>query len=329
MKHNLQEIQYLDCDNITMDDIISKQKKVIIKPNNCLDGNTGKSVFTGPVLTAKNYKDRQDNPTINPTGWWASEKWDGYRAIWDGSKFISRNGKDFKVPIWFSALMPPSISLDGELWVGRGCYEQCGIFRKKNLVEQEWVEGNIKFNVFDIPSMNKPFEERMLALKQLVKDRCNCMIQLQLPSRIINIHCPLSFTPQILVTSSAHLDKMFKNVVAQGGEGLMIRKPKSNYEKKRSSTLLKYKVLLDTECKIVGYKPGTGKYEGLLGSFECQLLQGNTRSFYVSGMTDQIRNDYMYTHPVNTIITIIYNDFTKNGIPRHPRYLRKRSDHGL
>lgn len=323
------------CDGIiTIGDVIPSnskkgEKSVVIQPQSCLDGNTGKQVFTGAVLTAKNYKDRQDNPILDPTGWWVSEKWDGYRAIWDGSKFVSRNGKDFNVPRWFSALMPPSVSLDGELWVGRGCYEQCGIFKKKKIIEQEWIEGNIKFNVFDIPSLNKPFEERIMILEKMVKDRCSCMIQLQVPSGIINVHCPLSYTPQILVKSYKHLDKMFEKVVKQGGEGLMIRKPGSMYEKKRSSTLLKYKVLLDTECKVVGYKPGTGKYNGLLGSFECQLLKGNQRSFYASGMTDEIRNNYRQTHPVGTILTIIYNGMTKNGIPRHPRYLRKRSDHGL
>jgi DNA ligase-1 len=291
----------------------------------CMNGNTGTSIFYPPVLTARNYKPRHNNPT----GWWASEKWDGYRAIWDGSKFISRNGHDFNVPIWFSALMPPNVALDGELWVGRGSYEKCGLFRKKTIRDIEWIEGNVQFNVFDIPSLNKPFEERMIALQKLVETRCSCVSQLKLPKGITNIRCPLYFTPQIKITSAVHLDNMFNKVVEQGGEGLMIRQPGSLYEKSRSSTLLKYKVLLDTECQIVGYKPGNGKYSDALGSFECQLIKGNTTRFYVSGMTDEIRKNYKETHPQGTIITIKYNDLTKNGIPRHPRYLRKRSDHGL
>ena len=169
----------------------------------------------------------------------------------------------------------------------------------------------------------------MTHLLNLVNERCRCMVQLKVPEGIIGLRCPLQFTPQIQVKSSTHLDKMFNEVIKKGGEGLMIRKPGSKYAKSRSSTLLKYKVLLDTECKIVGYRAGTGKYTGMLGSFECKLLTGNQRSFYVSGMTDEVRSNYLQTHPVDTVITIIYNDLTKNGIPRHPRYLRKRSDYGL
>ena len=111
----------------------------------------------------------------------------------------------------------------------------------------------------------------------------------------------------------------------------MIRKPGSFYEKKRSSTLLKYKQIFDTEAVIVGYKPGTGKYTGKLGSFICRLIKGkNTKdTFRISGMTDLIRENYKTTHPLGTIVTIVYNDLTKKGIPRHPRYLRKRDDHDL
>ena len=68
----------------------------------------------------------------------------------------------------------------------------------------------------------------------------------------------------------------------------------------------------------------------MLGSFECRLLKGNTEKiFRVSGMVDAIRANYKETHPIGTIITVIYNELTKTGIPRHPRYLRKRDDYGL
>jgi DNA ligase-1 len=31
----------------------------------------------------------------NPTGWWVSEKFDGIRALWNGSNFISKNGNSY------------------------------------------------------------------------------------------------------------------------------------------------------------------------------------------------------------------------------------------
>ena len=38
------------------------------------------------------------NESIDPTGWLISEKLDGARAWWDGSRFISRGGNPFHAP---------------------------------------------------------------------------------------------------------------------------------------------------------------------------------------------------------------------------------------
>ena len=63
----------------------------------------GKIVFTGSPMLAKEYIDKNGIKSIDPTGWWASEKFDGYRAIWNGNSFVSRNGKPYAVPKWFIA----------------------------------------------------------------------------------------------------------------------------------------------------------------------------------------------------------------------------------
>ena len=161
----------------------------------------------------------------------------------------------------------------------------------------------------------------MTALDKVIRHRKKCIEELDLPE---GVTFPLKKTKQIKIKSKKHLEELFENITENKGEGIMLRKPNSLYEGKRSSTLLKYKTLFDTECKIVGYKPGTGKYAKKLGSFQCQLLSDNKTRFYVSGMTDDIRDNYKTTHPKGTIITVKYNDITKAGIPRHPRYMRKR-----
>lgn len=66
-----------------------------------------------PVLLAHKWE-----PHIDVTGWWLSEKLDGVRAYWDGSRFLSRLGNEFLAPQWFVASLPET-PLDGELWVGR------------------------------------------------------------------------------------------------------------------------------------------------------------------------------------------------------------------
>jgi DNA ligase 1 len=278
-------------------------------------------IWNGKVLLAKEYIDRNGKKAINPSGWWASEKWDGYRSIWTGEKFVSRTGKQFNVPSWFENIMPSGVVLDGEFYISRGQFENCGIFRKKEPDSREWVKAKVKFMVFDVPMVQDVFEQRMKYLKRIVEKCCEDSL---LPRGMRS--CPLIFTKQIQVKSAEHLDVLFKKIVEKGGEGVMIRKPCSKYEGKRSKTLLKYKQFHDEEARIVGYKPGTGKYTGLLGSFQCQLVNNSNIKFYVSGMVDEIRRNYEETHPLNTIITIIYNEKTKKGVPRHPRYLRKREE---
>jgi hypothetical protein len=309
------------------------KKMDVVTSGNCVSGNTGKIVFRGGVLLAKEFVSKDGKYAFDPTGWWASEKFDGYRAIWNGQSFVSRNGKPFNVPVWFSALMPPSIALDGELWMGRGCFQSCGLFRKKEPSSEEWVKSQVIYTVFDLPASRKPFEERMTDLARIVEDRCQCMADVKVPGGIATVRCPIQMTSQTKLTSSGHLKDMFDDVTGKEGEGIMIRQPGSQYEPKRSSTLLKLKVVFDNECVIVGYKPGTGKYTGMLGSFQCQLMdkqKGVTgKKFFVSGMTDLVRENYKTSHPKGTIITVQYNDTSVDGVPRHPRYLRKRDDHDL
>ena len=305
-----------------------KRKYVSGKMKNvCDSGNNGKIVFTGSVLLAKEYYNKDGSPSIDPTGWWASEKFDGFRSLWNGKSFLSRNGIPFTVPDWFSALMPPGVALDGEFWLARGKFEEgAGVFKKKVPDEAEWIELDVKYKVFDVPSLtNEPFEERMKYLKNLIEERCNCMIRVNVSGETVDFKCPLQLTEQTKVLSETHLQELFVNVTKNQGEGIMLREAGSLYEQKRSKTLLKMKVAFDTECEIIGYKPGTGRNSETLGSFHCALKTGE--KFYVgSGVSDEIRANYEATHPIGTIITIMFNDYTTYGKPRFPRYWRKRSD---
>ena len=250
-------------------------------------------------------------------GWYASEKFDGYRSIWTGSHFISRRGNTFEVPPWMKELMP-SEPLDGELFQGRCQYEACGIFRRANATDEDWR--NVSYMVFDLPTMDAPFEERMARLREIVKERCACMAEIR-PGVVAR--CPLVFAEQTQVSSEREAVQMFEAITKAGGEGIMLRKPGSAYSQRRTRDLLKIKVEDDMECVIKGTKDGKGKYAGMLGSYQCALLDDEKKKFFVSGMDDAQRKKPL---PIGTVITITYNDKTKNGIPRHPRFLRVRAD---
>ena len=117
---------------------------------------------------------------------------------------------------------------------------------------------------------------------------------------------------------------MFDSLVLKGAEGVMLRCPGSPYDAKRSAHLLKVKPFFDAECKIIGYKPGTGKYSDKLGAFQCETVKAPKAKFFISGMSDKIRDNYTQTHPVGTIVTYTYVGVGESGVPRHPNYLRKR-----
>uniref|UniRef100_A0A6C0M2D0 ATP-dependent DNA ligase family profile domain-containing protein n=1 Tax=viral metagenome TaxID=1070528 RepID=A0A6C0M2D0_9ZZZZ len=267
------------------------------------------------IMLAKNVRDVS---SFNPVGWWMSEKWDGYRAIWTGARFLSRNGNEFSVPVEFSDIMPRDVAIDGELWVGHGMFEDAGIFRKGYVNSKEWAQYNIKYKAFDIPSLpGVPFEERMERLREIIETQCANITE-----------CPIEYTPQILIKSVAHLEDYYNKVLAHGGEGLILRKPQSMYEPKRSSSMLKKKPQWDSECTITDYKIGKGRNANRLGSFECTWYSPKVHKnvkFNISGMKDDVRNSYLTTHPIGTIITFQYMGLSGTGRPRHPIYLRKRA----
>lgn len=301
--------------------------------NNIMKEKRREKVYDIPtqgVMLAHNYTDPRTGKKKNPVkgfptapfGWYLSEKFDGYRAIWDGKDFRSRGNNIFNVPEWFKCWMPGGIALDGELFLGRENFEKCGIFRKKNPDDQEWINADVKYHIFDAPSHDGLFNERYNFIKNFIRDRCK-MDRKNLGIKY-EVKCPLILTEQIKVSSEKEVSVIFERLVNKGAEGIMLRAPNSPYEGKRSAHLLKYKQLFDSECKIIGYKKGTGKYKDLLGSFRCELVKDSKIKFDISGMNDDIRKNYLLTHPIGTIVTFTYMGLGKSGIPRHPQYLRIR-----
>ena len=89
----------------------------------CKSGNDGTIVFSGNILLAKDYLKKTGEPTVNPIGWWASEKYDGYRAIWNGNDFVSRNGNIFHAPTTFKQCFPSGVGLGPAATIGSPSFE--------------------------------------------------------------------------------------------------------------------------------------------------------------------------------------------------------------
>ncbi|MCK9567507.1 DNA ligase [Candidatus Pacearchaeota archaeon] len=239
---------------------------------------------------------------LDPTGWWVSIKLDGHRAHWDGKHFRSRGtdgnfGRVIEAPEWFIKGLPYEV-LDGELYAGRG---EIGKVTSAVSGKRELDWKALTYSVYDAPDYLQGFELRIAYAKMILNRAVN--------AKVIDFWVCES-KEQLLV----QLDK----IVAEGGEGLMLRKPNSRYEKKRSNTLLKVKKRFDAEAVVTGHIEGTRP--GLCGAL--QVMNKAGLQFKVaSGMTEAMAHN---PPPIGTVITYEWELLTKEGIPRPAIFVRIR-----
>ena len=234
-------------------------------------------------------------------GWAMSEKLDGVRAFWNTRQLLSRNGSAFAPPPDFTLDFPP-FAVDGELYSGRGQFEQISAAVRSS--RGDW--SNLKLHVFDVPEAKGNLYERLAVLQRWLDDHPQ--------ARIVCI-------PQQPLEDVAQVQTFLRQVEAGGGEGVMLRDPNAAYRGGRSDQLLKVKSLHDAECTVTAHHPGKGKYRGMLGAFSCRNEYGEFR--IGSGLSDAERSD---PPPVGTVITYRYRGFTAKGVPRFPTYVRVRSE---
>jgi DNA ligase-1 len=239
---------------------------------------------------------------IDPAAYWVSEKLDGVRAIWDGQVLRFRSGEPIAAPSWFLAGLPRR-ALDGELWIGRRSFEQLsGIVRKQQPVDAEWRQ--VRYMLFELPEVPGSFTDRVAQITALVSKGPFW----------------LGAVEQFRVEDRAALRRRLHEIVAAGGEGLMLHRADATWIAGRSDVLLKMTPWLDAEARVVAHLPGKGRLQGLLGALEVEAPDG--RHFRVgSGFSDAQRRE---PPAIGAMVTYRYRELTAKGLPRFPRYLRVR-----
>jgi DNA ligase-1 len=238
------------------------------------------------------------------TGWWMSEKLDGVRAYWDGTRFLSRQGNPFYAPAWFTEKLP-DFPLDGELFGGRKKFQRTVSIVRRQDQGDDWKE--LAFVIFDAPGLDAPFEERIARCQRYVEDVAPPYAE---------------WLPHEVCQGVSHLRQELARVEGLGGEGLMLRQPGSRYEVGRSYTLLKVKSFRDDEARVIGHLPGAGKHQGRLGALEVELRNG-TRFSVGTGLSDAEREN---PPALGSIITFRYQELSNDGVPRFPSYVGVRMD---
>ena len=125
------------------------------------------------------------------------------------------------------------MALDGELFGGRSKF-QSTVKIIKNHESDDWKK--LQYHVFDAPYLKKQtFEQRMQTIRDYFDSN---------PTKYVhNIE-------HTKVRNKEHLLTRLDEVLDKGGEGLMIREPKSQYDFGRSHSLLKIKKFYDAEVKL-------------------------------------------------------------------------------
>jgi DNA ligase-1 len=272
-------------------------------------------------------------------GWYISEKLDGTRAFWDGGisrgklarevpyantakdgRYLhepratglwSRYGNVIHAPDWFLDNLPTGVCLDGELWMGRGSFQE-GRSTVSTLVPGPgWQD--VRYMVFDSPpyagafkdrfikttNFNKsitlnsvakmatildlrdaiPFQSRQVTLASLLKD--NSVAALHSQTRL----------PYVEAEARDVMYNLLDAVTTCGGEGLIARAPESIWLPERVKTMLKIKKLSDAEGVVTGYTTGraTDKGSKLLGMMGALVLDFRGKRLELSGFTDAER----------------------------------------
>lgn len=310
-------------------------------------------------------------------GWFISEKLDGMRAYWDGGTsrglpasqvpwantakdaryreppvstgLFSRYGKVICAPDGWLDKLPRGICLDGELYMGRGRFQDV-MSVVKRLAPSDISWGSVQYKVFDTPG---PPADGII-------NTPNMKVNIVGAYRWWLSHGGLTYTPRPFeaVVSwmrdnlgplyheqellSGGLEDRLEEVTRGGGEGLMLRRGGSYWVPGRTWDLLKVKRLLDMEGIVVGYVAGEetnlgSKLLGLMGSLIIQLPNG--KRFNLSGFTDaerafgpgladipgQIVPPSMGESPVfplGSTVTFKYRELTNDGLPKEARYWR-------
>lgn len=239
----------------------------------------------------------------NLTDYWVSEKYDGIRGFWDGSQLLSRSGKALNPPAWFVQGWP-STSFEGELWAGLGQFEQAAsVIQQKQATGNEWRA--MRFMVFDTPTPNKPFTERIALYQGMVKLIGKPWVQ---------------GVEQSQIQSHSDLATLLHKTVQAGGEGLVLHRASSNYQRGRSDDVLKVKLHQDAEAKVVGYEAGQGKHRQRTGALWVETEQG-LRFKLGTGLTDAQRKN---PPAVGQWVTYRYRGLTGKGVPRFASFVRLR-----
>ncbi len=234
-----------------------------------------------------------------------SEKLDGVKGIWDGHRMWTRRGQPILIPPWFTQGFP-DFPLEGELWLGRRQFDAISALVRVKSHTQAHIHlwQKVRFMVFEVPEHQGAFNERYQFMA----------------TQLLGLSPYLNVISQLSMGSIDELDKELSRVIALGGEGLMLHHKQARVNGSKVTGLIKLKPFYDAEAKVVGYKPGKGRFAGMMGALIVETPQG-IRFSLGSGFTLEQRQ---VPPEIGAQVTYKYYSLTAKGVPRFASFLRVR-----
>ena len=241
-------------------------------------------------------------------------KMDGMRAniIFDNDGNVSvrsRNGKHIELHGLFDDVSNISNAvIDGELIVldedGNTLDRKTGngILNKavKGTITKEQTEF-VRMTAWDIIPLDDfkagksdtPYSERFASL---------ALIELDDKVRIVDNYN---------AEDMEEVQSLFKDSLAKGEEGVIVKNMNSIWEDKRSKGQVKMKVEVEADLLVTAWNEGTGRIEGLMGSVTVVSADGGVEVNVGSGFNDEDRK-MLPEDIVGNIITVKYNEIIQD-----------------
>lgn len=271
-----------------------------------------------------------------------SVKDDMYVDKSDNIPHITQVNFNIKQPLGGPGLTGTCV-LDGEVYIpGQEFYTLNGIMNSlpEESIRKQVLVGKVHFMAFDILRINDygttPQDNEWQAHTQRERrEELEAFFAL-IPD---NVREYLQLIPQHK-QGKDNFDVLFHTIVEAGGEGLIIKDQDALYGKGWS----KMKRAHDVSTVCMGFKSGTGKYEGQIGAIQLGVYMERT-SFgslttdgeskmelveigFASGMDDALRlemtecpDDY-----IGSVVDVHTQGLTSGNRLRHPTYIRFRDD---
>ena len=126
--------------------------------------------------------------------------------------------------------------------------------------------------------------------------------------------------------TDSEIDFYHRQFVKRGYEGAMVKNPGLPYSFGRSDAVIKVKSFFDVDLTVVGFKEGTGRHSGKLGSI---LVEFEGVEVYVgSGFDDEMRDEVWKNQSgyLGMTAEVRYQEVTPDGSLRFPTFVCWRTD---